>query len=221
LRERITPQKQAQIRNHSQILKAEHQTLRAEWQQLAVKASAQKPISSEWVCYCLNKVIDEETIIVNQTIGPAGAVARQIPRTRPGTTLACAGGSIGWAIGAALGVKIAAPDKTVISLMGDGAFVFGCPTATLWPAKFYKAAFLSIIFNNQEYGAIKMAFKMACPEGQKNAEIVPSPDYALTAQACGAYGRLVADPADVLPTLREALEQVRSGCPAVLDIRIG
>jgi acetolactate synthase-1/2/3 large subunit len=187
---------------------------------MALKVSSQKPISPEWVCYCLNKVIDENTIIVNQTIGPAVSVSRQIPMTKPGTSVACSGGSMGWALGAALGVKITAPDKMVVSLMGDGVFVYGCPTATLWPAVYYKAPFLSIIFNNQEYGAIKMGFKMAYPEGTRAAEIVPSPNYALTAQACGAYGRSVEEPDDVASALKEAMEQVRAGKPAVLDIRI-
>ncbi len=65
-----------------------------------------------------------------------------------------------------------------------------------------------------------MGFKMAYPEGVKAAEIVPSPNYALTAQACGAYGRIVEDPDDVLPALKEAMEQVNAGKPVVLDIRI-
>ncbi|MBU2535376.1 MAG: hypothetical protein KKD83_04310 [Chloroflexi bacterium] len=42
----------------------------------------------------------------------------------------------------------------------------------------------------------------------------------LVAEACGAYGRLVEDPADVLPALKDALDQVHLGRPAVLDVRI-
>ena len=220
LRPKITLEIQTKIKQRVEQLQTEHKKLRDEWLAMALKASSQKPISPEWVCYCLNKVIDENTIVVNQTIGPAVSVSRQIAMTKPGTSVACSGGSMGWAPGAALGVKINAPDKMVVSLMGDGVFVYGCPTATLWPAVYYKAAFLSIIFNNQEYGAIKMGFKMAYPEGTWAAEIVPSPEYAMTAQACGAYGRKIEDPGDVLPALHEAIQQVRNGKPAVLDVRI-
>jgi len=49
---------------------------------------------------------------------------------------------------------------------------------------------------------------------------MPTPDYAAVAQACGAYGRMVEDPADVLTALREAIDQVRSGRPAVVDVRL-
>jgi acetolactate synthase I/II/III large subunit len=220
LQKKMNPEKQTVISQRTEKLKLEHQKLRDDWKAMALNAASKKPISPEWVCYCLSEVIDENTIIVNQTIGPAVSVARQIPMTKPGTSVACSGGSMGWAPAAALGAKITAQDKTVVSLMGDGVFVYGCPTATLWPAVFYKAPFLAIIFNNQEYGAIKMGLKMAYPEGIKAAEIVPSPNYALTAQACGAYGRKIEDPSDVLPALKEAMQEVQNGRPAVLDVRI-
>jgi acetolactate synthase-1/2/3 large subunit len=104
--------------------------------------------------------------------------------------------------------------------MGDGAYVYGGPTATFWPANTYHVPFLAVIYNNQAYGAIKMLFQGAWKDGITCSEILPSPDYAATARACGAYGRVVDDPADVLPALKEALEQVRCGKAAVLDVRI-
>jgi len=70
----------------------------------------------------------------------------------------CGGGCIGWGPGATLGRKAGAPDKTVIGLMGDGAFIYGCPEASLWSSAFYKAPFLAIIYDNQGYGAIKGLF---------------------------------------------------------------
>ena len=51
-------------------------------------------------------------------------------------------------------------------------------------------------------------------------EIKPSPDYASIARACYAYGQTVEDPAEVKSAVRAALEQVHSGKPAVLDVRI-
>ncbi len=49
-------------------------------------------------------------------------------------------------------------------------------------------------------------------------DISPSPDYAAVAQGCGAYGRKVEDPEEVLPALREAVSQINTGKSAVLDI---
>jgi acetolactate synthase-1/2/3 large subunit len=217
----MTAEQRRRIEDRSKAIRNENLKAREDCLALVKKAGDKKPISPEWLAYCISQVIDEETILINQTIMPSAAVARQIPRTRPGTLIACAGGTIGWALGAGLGAKVAAPGKLVVSLMGDGAFVYGGPTATLWPAVNCKAPFLSVIFNNQAYGAIKMLFQAASNEGVESSLIQPSPDYAATAQACGAYGRKVEDPRDVLPALKEAVSRVRQGQAAVLDVRLG
>jgi acetolactate synthase-1/2/3 large subunit len=85
---------------------------------------------------------------VQVTIPTRKTIAFHLGGPKPGTLLSCAGGCIGWAQGATLGAKLAAPDKTVISLMGDGAFIYGCPESSLWSASFYKAPFLAIIYDD-------------------------------------------------------------------------
>jgi acetolactate synthase-1/2/3 large subunit len=159
-------------------------------------------------------------IIVNQAISPATIVAHQIHRTKPGTLLSCAGGCIGWAPGAALGVKLAAPEKTVLSLMGDGAFIYGCPEASLWSASFYKAPFLAVIYDNQGYGAIKGLFRERYDVDNMGADIAMPPDYATIARANHAYGRTVVEPADVAGAIKECMRIVRGGQAAVLDVKI-
>lgn len=228
IRQRLTPEKRAKFRERFSQLESKHQKERNEWHTLGVNSSNQKLISPDWLCHCINEVVDEDTIIVNHTISQSASVTEQIERIKPGTLLGCAGGSIQWALGGALGAKVAAPDRTVVSLMTDGGFVWGCPVATLWSASSYHAPFLSVIFNNQSYGVIRgmvqrlsgteLSDKMAFEAG---VDIMPPPDYALVAQACGGYGRMVEDPDDVLTALKEAMNQVRKGKSAVVDVRLG
>jgi len=227
IRQKLTPEKRAQFDQRFKQLENKHTQERSERRTLGMNSSNRRPISPDWLCYCIAQVVDEDTVIVNHTISQSASVAEQIERTKPGTLLGCAGGSIQWALGAALGAKVAAPDRTVVSLMTDGGFVWGCPVATLWSATSYKAPFLSVIFNNQSYGVIRgivqrlsetrLSDEMAFDAG---VDIMPPPDYATVAQACGAYGRMVEDPDDMLPALKEAMEQVRSGRPAVIDVRL-
>jgi acetolactate synthase I/II/III large subunit len=194
----------------------------------AKNQAGRSPISADWLAYCLAQAVDEDTLILNQTITHSSSVVEQIERTLPGSFLACAGGSIGWPLGAALGAKLAAPDKTVVSLMGDGAYIWGCPTATLWTARSYHAPFLAVIFNNQAYAAIKGLVQRAYGDEKLSADkgfaagvdIVAPPDYSMIARACGAFGTSVRDPQEVLPVLKEALEHVRQGQPAVVDVRL-
>jgi acetolactate synthase-1/2/3 large subunit len=220
IKKKLTTEKLAQFRQRYELLEAEHKKLDAAWRTLAMNHAERKPISAHWLSRCIDDIIDEDTIIVNQTISPSTIVAHQIHHTRPGTLLSCAGGCIGWAPGAALGVKLAAPNRTVISLMGDGAFIYGCPEATLWSASFYKAPFLAIIYDNQGYGAIKGLFREKYDVDNMGADIVTPPDYSLIARANNAYGRMVDDPADVTQALKDGLAAVRGGQTAVLDFKI-
>jgi len=227
IHQKLTPENSAVIRERSTRLESKHRKEREEWRAFGAKSAGQKPISPDWLGHCISQVVDENTIIVNHVISHSASVTEQIARTKPGTLLGCAGGAIQWALGAALGAKVAAPDKTVVSLMTDGGFVWGCPLATLWSASSYQAPFLSVVFNNQSYGVIKGLVQMLSGTElsdkmgfELGVDITPSPEYGLVAQACGGYGKTVMDPNDVLPTLKEAMERVRKGKPAVVDVRL-
>jgi acetolactate synthase-1/2/3 large subunit len=227
LKEKITPEMRPQLRERYNQLAQKYKKQREERLETAKNKSNQKPISPDWLAYCINQILDDDMVLVNHLISQSSSVAGQIDRTRSGTLLACAGGSIMWALGAALGAKVAEPDKTVVSLMTDGGFVWGCPVASLWSATQYKAPFLAVIFDNQSYGAIRAVVERMS-ETQLTDEmgfisgidISPPPDYALVAQSCGGYGQIVTEPADVLPVLKEALYEVRNGRLAVVDVRL-
>ncbi|MFC2056638.1 thiamine pyrophosphate-requiring protein [Chloroflexota bacterium] len=228
IRQKATSEQQAQFQARNQRLQGEHQQLRDRQHSSAMAKTEQKPISPEWLCRCIDEEIDEDTILLNESVTNSPYTSRLIERTRPGTLFGSGGTSLGWGLGAALGAKLAIPDKTVVTLMGDGSFIFGCPIPALWAASVYQAPFLVIIFNNHLYHAPKKAIRRAYGEesfSEKTGlwvgiDIVPSPNFALIAQACGAYGQTVEDPSALQSALRDALDQVRRGKPAVLDVRI-
>ena len=228
IRERLTPERGRKLRERFSRLEREHKKQREEWRKLAASQAGQRPISPDWLCNCIAEIVDKDTIVINHSISHSASVTEQISRTEPGTLLGCAAGSIQWALGAALGAKVAEPDKTVISIMTDGGFVWGCPVATLWSAKAYRAPFLSIVLDNQGYGFMKQLVHRTSGEKEFSDEMVfesgvdftPPPDYAGVAQACGAYGRTVEDPADILPVLRDAVAHVRGGQAAVVDVKL-
>ncbi len=220
IKKKLNSERIEQLKKRYQTLAAEHSQIDGGWRALSMSHAKVKPITAHWLSRCIDEIIDEDTIIVNQTISPATIVAHQLHLSKPGTLLSCAGGCIGWAPGAALGVKLAAPEKTIISLMGDGAFIYGCPEASLWSASFYKAPFLSIIYDNLGYGAIKGLFRKKYDVENMGADIATPPDYTLIARANKAYGRMVDDPADVPKALKECLAVVRAGQAAVLDVRL-
>jgi acetolactate synthase I/II/III large subunit len=225
IRNKLTPQDRIRLRERAVMLEARHNIQREQRRIAAMGQSGQKPVSPDWVCYCLNQVMDKDAILVNHLISQSSSVAAQIDRTQPNTLLACAGGSIMWAPGAAFGAKVAEPGKTVVSLVTDGGFVWGCPVATLWSANSFRSPFMLVIFNNQSYRAIRSIVENMTESRLSDeqayltgVDISPPADYAAVARGCGAYGRTVDDPADVLAALKEGLGQVRSGKLAVIDI---
>ena len=165
--------------------------------------------------------------MVNHTLTHCASVTEQIERSKPGTLLSCPAGAIGWAMGASLGAKAAAPDKTVVTLLTDGGFIWGCPTSTLWTAVTYGLPFVAVVFNNRGYGVVRGSQKEILGVDELpmdytfEAGVEFMPDYAMIARACGAHGRTVDDPAEVQPALQEALARVRAGQAAVLDVRLG
>jgi acetolactate synthase I/II/III large subunit len=227
IKEKLTSEKQIELNGRFRQLEQKHRKKREENLSMAMGMSDESPISPDWLGHCIAEVLDEDMVLVNHLISQSSSVPGQIDRTRPGTLLACAGGSIMWALGAALGAKVAVPQKTVVSLMTDGGFVWGCPVSALWTSNSYNAPFLSVIFNNQSYGAIrKIVERMSETEisdemaTYAGLDISPPADYAMIARACGGYGRIVADPRNVRPALREAMEAVRQGRLALLDVRL-
>jgi acetolactate synthase-1/2/3 large subunit len=221
-------QQQEKVATRSAQLEKEHHKQREEWKNLAMSKAHSKPISAEWLCHCINEVIDQDTLVLSELITDEWSVARQIQRTQPGTLFGHSGFHLGWGLGAALGARLAAPDKMVVSLMGDGGFVFGCPTASLWAASSFHAPFLSIIFNNKSYNAMRKMIQQRYSQDRYDEkigadigiDIMPSPEYAVIARGCHAFGRKIEDPSEIIPALKEALDVVSSGTPAVLDVII-
>jgi acetolactate synthase-1/2/3 large subunit len=190
----------------------------AMWRQVEANIDAvknEKPISPLWVSKCIGDVVDEKTIIVNETVTSklADVIHLNRPGSQFGTPLA---GHLGWGLGAAIGVKLGAPQATVIAAEGDGSYMFCAPTACHFTAEKYRIPFLTVVYNNQAWNASLNAARGLFPDGvaQKTGnfpgtDLSPSPKFELTAQACGAYAERVEEPEALPGALNRALKVVR------------
>ena len=204
-----------------------HQRKRQDDIQLALGHADRHEITPEWLSYCINEVIDEDVIVLDECVTNSPSVAAYVQRSQPGTFYKAGGSSLGWGLGASLGAKLAEPDRTVLAVVGDGSFIYGCPTSTLWAAAACNAPFVAVIYNNELHYATKRSLKQGYPESYsaktdtwKGMELSPSVDFAMLARACRAYGETVTQPAEVRPALERGLDHVRNGTTAVLDVRI-
>lgn len=214
------------IKERFQRLSDDSQRQREMWKEIALKKASQNPIAPEWLLYNLNELTHEDTIIVNESITNMPATMKYINGSKPGTHFVCGGSCLGWSVGAALGAKLAEPNKRVVAIVGDGGYIFANPTACHWASKVYNVPFLTVILNNRKYGAVEMSLKQQYPEGWslKNGfigiDLDPSPSYEMTAKACGVYAETIKDPKEIKSALKRAIDQVDKGNPALLDVAI-
>jgi acetolactate synthase I/II/III large subunit len=183
-------------------------------------------ITPEYLTAGVRHHIDQDTIVLNEGITNYGTIIDHLGATRPGQMFTSGGGSLGWNGGAAIGVKLACPDKTVVCLTGDGSYMFSVPSSVHWIARRYQTPFLQVIYNNRGWKAPKISTLAIHPDGyaSRNEDIGvsfdPPPDYSgIAAAAGGAFARIVRRPEDLNSALAEALNAVRHErrC-AVLDV---
>jgi acetolactate synthase-1/2/3 large subunit len=182
------------------------------------------PLTPFGVMNALNQVIDPADIVVEEAVTNAAAVYQGLERSQPGTLTGPAAPGLGWALGGSLGVKLARPDRRVIAVTGDGAFLFGVPTSALMMAAEWGTPFLTVILNNNGYRASRLPVYGLFPDGVSarrqtaaGTRFTRAPDYPALAAACHAYGERVEKAEDLVPALRRALAAVDAGQAAVIE----
>jgi acetolactate synthase I/II/III large subunit len=198
--------------NARRIRAADHRKKRTE--QLA-KVSATPTgdkITPAYLSRLIGEVVGTDAVIFNEYT----LMQDHCPREKPGTFygLSPAGG-LGWGLGAALGAKLAAPEKLVVAVLGDGAYMFNNPVVGHWVAETHKLPILSIIFNNSRYGAVRGAtlsmFKDGVAgedDGRFMADLNPSPPFEAVVAAQGGHGERVEKAADLPAALQRARDVV-------------
>jgi acetolactate synthase I/II/III large subunit len=201
---------------------AEHRRLVDAWAAKATAVKNDRAIDMAWLSRCIGDAIDDNTIVVNEY----DLDTTQTHQRTPGTYFSQSPASgLGWGLGAALGAKLAAPDKTIVCCVGDGAYIFGTPTAAHWTARAHNLPVLTVVFNNRVWNAVKRAVTSHAPQGwaartgMVMSELDPAPDYEMIARASGHWAERVEDPSVLPEMVRQALRVVREDKrPALLNV---
>ena len=181
-------------------------------------------ITPQYLTACVRDALaGEDALFLSEAITNFEVVAEHLRASRPGSLIGSGGGSLGWAGGGAVGAKLAAPDKTVVCLVGDGSFLFGVPSSAQWVARRYGTPALTVIYNNRGWKAPKMSALAVHPRGAAaeaddfNVSFEPAADLpGVAAAAGGAFAANVTDPAELPGVLTGALAAVHSGRSAVV-----
>lgn len=220
---RLAAPEEPKIAARRHRLTARANEIRKRWAAQSAAAGKADFIKPEWLSRCIGEALSRDAIIVNEYPLQMEHCPRDLPGTYFGLSPA---GGLGWGFGAALGAKLAAPDRLVVAALGDGAYVFANPTACHWVATKYDLPMLTVVFNNQLYGAVRRATlsmydsgAAAEDDGRLLADLSPSPAFEKLVEASGGYGERVEKPADVPGAIARALDVVtREKRQALLNV---
>ncbi|MFL6934426.1 MAG: thiamine pyrophosphate-binding protein [Xanthobacteraceae bacterium] len=133
----------------SEAIRREREALVAQ----ARAAAAATPIQPLALLHAIGETLPGDAVVVDETIS-SGVGIRQLMRSDdPQSFFGLRGGGIGWGLPAAIGVKLALPDRPVVALIGDGSAMYTCQA--LWTAAHERIAVVFVIFNNRSYRILK------------------------------------------------------------------
>jgi acetolactate synthase I/II/III large subunit len=185
-------------------------------------------ITPGYLTACVRELLaGTDALVLTEAITNYQVVAEHLRASRPGSLLGSGGSSLGWAGGGAVGAKLAAPERTVVCLVGDGSFLFGVPSSAQWVARRYDTPALTVIYDNRGWASPKSSTLAVHPDGAAAAaddfhvSFEPEADLPGVAQAAGgAYGATVSDPGELPGVLKDALAVVHGGRSAVISVQL-
>lgn len=183
----------------------------------------QAPATTAWIARCLGEVKRSSDRVVVEIPFPIAHMEFSEPGGYFQTPSA---GGLGWVLGASLGLKLADRSRRIISVVGDGSYMFGNPTPAHMLARALELPTLTVIINNRMWAAVRRATLGLYPDGAAAASnrtpltyLEPSPDYEKVVEASGGYGEKVERAGDLPGALERALAAVDGdGRPAVLNV---
>jgi acetolactate synthase-1/2/3 large subunit len=189
-------------------LAAKHDARRAK----AAKEAAADQLSLASFSAAIGEAVGDDAVIFNEYPLSLDHCPREKPDTYFGVSAA---GGLGWGLGAALGAKLAAPDKLVVATLGDGAYMFANPMVGHWVGQKFDLPVLTVIFNNSRYNAVRRATLSMFRDGAAGedggnflADLSPSPPFEEFVRAQGGHGERVERAEDLAPALARARDAV-------------
>jgi acetolactate synthase-1/2/3 large subunit len=203
----------------------EHDKLVAGLRKSEADASRKAPlIDPVWLCGALVETMPANAVYVDETTVHRGLVKRHLRWNEPQSYFNHSG--LGQGLGHALGIKLAMPERPVVSLIGDGAFLYNPVLPCLGASKIYGLPILIVIFNNKRYEAMAKNHLQFYPDGVCATDDtwfgvhIDAPDLDEAGKSFGFYGQTVDDPARLKGALIDALAAVQGGRTAIVNVML-
>ncbi len=153
IRERMSASAKAaaatRLRSATDAIKAERGAFRAKARAMAGKT----PVQPLALLEAIGAMLPKDAVVIEEVLSSAPGARSLINSDDEQSFFALRGGGIGWGLPAAIGAKLALPDRPVVALVGDGSAMY--TVQALWTAAHYKLPVIWVIFNNTSYRILK------------------------------------------------------------------
>lgn len=184
-------------------------------------AASQQPIDPLALLETLGSVLPPEAVVVDETISSGRGLRLFLRSEDARSFFGNRGGGIGWGLPAAIGAKLALPERPVVALIGDGSAMYAIQS--LWTAAHEKLPVTFVIFNNASYRILKQRVHAMGEDAARSGTYVgmnlhePAIDFVSLAHALGVAAERAVTLDDVQAQLRRALE---APLPVLIDVAI-
>ncbi len=174
-----------------------------------------EPISGSAAMAALADVWPQDAIAVLEAPSSTMALRNRLRLSRPGSYFFSASGGLGYGIAAAVGVKLAQPQRPVVCVLGEGSAQYGI--TALWTAAAYQVPVTFLVLRNSEYMILKWFAELEQIGAAPGLEL-PGVDVAAVANAYGVPAREVSGREELTVTLRSAMAEPRG--PELVQVQV-
>jgi benzoylformate decarboxylase len=153
VRERMPSGARAAARERLEAAKAATMAEREALKAKARETAGATPVAPLSLLAAIGETLPKDAVVIDETISSGVGIRSLIRSDDPQSFYGLRGGGIGWGLPAALGVKLALPQRPVVALVGDGSAMYTCQA--LWTAAHDRIAAVFVIFNNTSYRILK------------------------------------------------------------------
>jgi benzoylformate decarboxylase len=205
----------ARLKSTIDIIKKDREAFRAKARALAGKT----PVQPLALLEAIGAMLPKDAVVIEEILSSAPGARSLINSNDEQSFYGLRGGGIGWGLPAAIGAKLALPDRPVVALVGDGSAMY--TIQGLWTAARYRLPIVWVIFNNTSYRILKQRLVMLRGLAEQADTFVgmelndPAIDFVGLARSLGIDGARAATVKDTTDLIGKALS---SGKPMLIDV---
>jgi benzoylformate decarboxylase len=205
----------ARLKSTTDIIKRDREAFRAKARALAGKT----PVAPLALLEAIGAMLPKDAVVIEEILSSAPGARSLINSNDEQSFFGLRGGGIGWGLPAAIGAKLALPDRPVVALVGDGSAMY--TIQGLWTAARYRLPIVWVIFNNTSYRILKQRLVMLRGLAEQADTFVgmelndPAIDFVGLARALGIDSAHAATVKDTTDLIGKALS---SGKPILIDV---